>query len=169
MTGKVGSMSPCLQIGRSEESNNELLRIRNNSDPQITILDDLGVSELSGSRAQRQNWVSRVLLKCVTTIDRPSEILSLSSWCVGCVDCNHAIVLVREEPRCVVCIDDYTTREDLWVLGCVDGDLLVIPVVQILGSCVSPVLVSCNDICWVVCRESVADFKKWKDKASIHW
>jgi hypothetical protein len=39
--------------------------------------------------------------------------------------------LVREEPRSIINIDNSATTEDLAIFGSVDGDLLVLPRIEI--------------------------------------
>jgi hypothetical protein len=69
------------------------------------------------------------------------DLLILS---VQSVNRNNTIRLVWEESRCIVNIDDSAATEDLAVLGSVNGNLLVLPSVQVLGRGMPPMLITCD-------------------------
>lgn len=71
------------------------------------------------------------------------------------VDCYYAVCLVWEEAGCVVGVDYDAAGEDLGVWGSKDGDLLILPGVEILRCCVTPVLVArycCSRVVWIECE-----------------
>lgn len=60
------------------------------------------------------------------------NFLDLFGWCVERVDGYDTICLVWKETGCVTDINYGTSTEDLRSFCCKDGNLLVLPVVQIL-------------------------------------
>ena len=69
---------------------------------------------------------------------------------VESVDCNDTVCLIGEEARSVVHVDYGAAAEDLRIFCGVDGDLLVLPVVEIFGGGVTPMLVSGYSIGWII-------------------
>lgn len=146
---EVGSSSPFFEIGRREDADFESAGVRHDHDPVVLEPGNVRITELG--RGGWDDGVAGVLLKGVTAIEGIGDVLRLGLWSVEGVDCNDTVGLVGEESRGVVCIDHDTSTENAFVFGLGrEGDLLVGPVVEILGCCVAPMLVSCNNFGWVV-------------------
>lgn len=97
--------------------------------------NDFGVSELGG--VGRDDWVLGVGLEGVSAISAVGDGLLLqtlyASWVFSKrVDCYDTVVLVGEETGSVVRVDDSGSGEDVGVVvWCPQGDLLVLPVVEV--------------------------------------
>ena len=98
--------------------------------------DHFGVSELGG--VGRDDWVLSVCLEGVSAISAVGDSLLLHTLHAArvfgeSVDCYDTVVLVWEETGGVVRIDDSRSGEDVCVVvWCPQGDLLVLPVVEIV-------------------------------------
>lgn len=149
MVAEIGGGGPFYEIRGGEDTDFEGPSIGNYHHPMVLEPCDLGVTELSRGR-----WDDRVLcifLESVTTIERVCEILGLRLRGVESVKRDYTVRLVREKPRCVVCIDHCTSTENSFVsIFRVEGNFLIVPVVEIFGCRVAPMLVSGYSFCWVV-------------------
>jgi len=131
-------MSPFTQVFRCVEAKSQIDRVCENHDPLLGgfVPDDFGVSELGGVGGN--DWVLCVGFERVSAISAVSNGLLLqtlhASWVFGkSVDRYDTIVLVWEETGGVVRIDDSRSGEDVCVVvWCPQGDLLVLPVVEIV-------------------------------------
>ena len=115
--------------------------------------------------------VAGVFRECVSAIARVGDLLHLFLGGVERVDCDHAIILVREEAACVVDVDDCGAGEYAFAFGArVYGNGLVFPMVEILGSSMAPVLVTSYYVCRVVCaKRSVWVWKRAFSEETVHW
>lgn len=155
--GEIGAVRPGFEIKGGEDPEYEILGIGYYHYPLVGrfIPRYVRISELVGGEVGDEDGIAGVFGKCVAAIDGVGDFLDLGGGIVEGVNGYDAVGLVREETRCIVGIDDGTATEDLGVWGSIDGDLLVRPVVEILGSCVAPVLVPGYCASWIVWLKSV--------------
>ena len=115
----------------------------------VLVPDDLGVSEVG--RSDVDDRVSFVLFKAVSSVPRVGNLLRLAIRSIEGVDGDDSVVLIREEAGGVVLVDDGGSGEDAGlVVGGEEGDGLVVPSIQVGGSSVTPVLVTCDKVGRVV-------------------
>lgn len=115
----------------------------------IFVPNHLRITKLTG--ANSDDWVLSIKFESVSSIKGVCNVLGLLGSGVECIHGNNSVCLVGEETRSVVDIDNDTSTEDLSILFCKYSDLLILPGVQITCSCMTPVLISSNGGCWVIC------------------
>ena len=129
--GEIGGVGPGFEIGGSEDADYEVLGVGDYHGPIVSVFDDFWVSKLGGWRIQGEDWVIGVLDESVAAVEGIRNFLDLLILSVQSVNCYNAVCLVRKESRCVVDIDDGASTEDLTILCGKNGDLLILPGVEI--------------------------------------
>lgn len=115
----------------------------------VLVPDNFGISELSQSDIQDR--VTFILFEGIATIFRVGNLLDLGSWGIEGVNGYNAIVLIREETRGIIGINDSRTGEDSrGRIGREEGDRLVGPMIEVGRGGMAPVLIPGHDISWVI-------------------
>lgn len=135
---QVRRMCPLSQVLGGVESEGEVDGVCENHDPALSgcVPDDFGISELSG--VGRDDWVVFVGFESVSIVPAVGDGLLLWSLHAAWVLCKRidgydSVVLIGEESRCVVGVDHRGSGKDEGeVVRCPQGDLLVLPVIEII-------------------------------------
>lgn len=101
------------------------------------------------------HWVVRVSLERVAAVPTVGNILGLRALFgvvdSKCIDCHDSVGLIWEEATRIVDVNDGGSAEDV---GCIirgpDCNLLVLPMVEVPGSSVTPVLIACHQALEIV-------------------
>jgi len=120
-------MGPLFQVWRSEDTNYEVLSIRDHHNPIITIPDDLRISELA--RICTEYWITGIFGESVASIMRIGDLLDLLSGSIERVNGYDAVRLVGKEPRGVIDVDYSASTKDLAIFCGENCYFLILPAV----------------------------------------
>lgn len=151
VVGEVGGVGPVFEIWGGIDSNDEVLGVGDHHYPFLggDVPDHFRVAELG--RVDGDDGVAGVFGEGEAAVGRVGDILDFFHDGVESVDGDDAVGLVGEEARGIVHVDDCGTGEDAFAHGAgVDGNLLVLPMVEIFGRSMTPVLISGHDVGWIV-------------------
>lgn len=80
-----------------------------------------------------------------------TNLLRLFCGRIECVKRHHSVGLVGKEAASIVHIDDCGAREDAFSFRPgINGDWLVLPMVEISGCSMTPMLIPSNNVRWII-------------------
>lgn len=140
-------MGPLFEVGGCENANDKLLSVRDHHGPflGLGVPNDFWVTKLSA--VDGNDRILGILCKSVAAILGISDLLGFFFCGIECVNSNDAVFLIWEEATGIIYIDYSGAGENPFTLGAwEDGDRLIFPMIEILRSRMTPMLVSCDDI-----------------------
>ena len=117
------------------------------------------ITKLIGGVIRNKNRILRILNERITGVVGVGDLLNLLILSVERIDGYNTIRLIREEAGSVVDVNDRTAAEYLGVLCGINSYLLILPMIQIFRSSMTPMLVASYGVGRIVYFESELAFR----------